>query len=100
MHRQKLWIATLLIVGCSGESRVDQSATSERMSPLSEGPPVAHSDQLKTLPKGEWLYKDRSVECDGYLVRTESDDFCAATVPEDWKSFEFNDQTYFVQPLS
>ena len=55
--------------------------------------------QIPPFP-GEWVEKDGSRYCNGYLTRVESEDFCVSDVPSDWVPFEFDGQTYFVQPLS
>lgn len=39
-------------------------------------------------------------KCQGYLSNNMVDDFCVSEVPEDWTPFEFNSETYYVQPLS
>ena len=46
-------------------------------------------------------YRDSSfASCTDYLTRAESEDFCSSAVPEDWTSFEFEGETYYVQPLA
>jgi hypothetical protein len=52
------------------------------------------------FPLGEWLEQDGVRTCVGFLTRNADQDFCAAEIPADWVPFEFNDQTYYVQPLS
>ena len=49
---------------------------------------------------GEWVEKDGSRFCNGYMTRVEGEDFCVSEIPEDWVPFEFDGQTYFVQPLA
>lgn len=49
---------------------------------------------------GEWVEKDGSRFCNGYMTRVDSEDFCVSEIPEDWVPFEFEGQTYFVQPLA
>ena len=55
--------------------------------------------QIPPFP-GEWVEKDGSRSCNGYWTRFESEDFCVSEVPSDWIPFEFDGQTYFVQPLT
>jgi len=55
--------------------------------------------QIPPFP-GEWVEKDGSRYCNGYMTRVESEDFCVSKVPSDWVPFEFDGQTYFVQPLT
>jgi hypothetical protein len=52
------------------------------------------------LPEGTWYDQNGSRICEGFLTRNIDEDFCAAEVPIDWVPFEFNGQTYYVQPLS
>ncbi len=49
---------------------------------------------------GKWQKEGESLVCDGFLTRVENDDHCAAEVPSDWRPFEFNGKTYYVQPLT
>jgi len=49
---------------------------------------------------GEWIEKGGSRFCSGYMARIEDEDYCVSEVPEDWAPFEFEGETYFVQPLS
>lgn len=54
-------------------------------------------DQLKS---GQWKSVNGSSVCDGYLSNVANENYCAAAVPGDWRSFTFNGQIYYVQPLS
>jgi hypothetical protein len=49
---------------------------------------------------GEWIERDGSRFCDGYLTRRADQDFCVAKVPDDWVPFEFGGKTYYMQPLT
>jgi hypothetical protein len=49
---------------------------------------------------GEWRVDNGQRICDGYLSRVEDEDFCVAEVPDDWEPFEYEGQTYYVQPLA
>lgn len=48
---------------------------------------------------GEWLQKDGILMCKGYMNRRADLDYCSSGVPGDWVPFEFDGQTYFLQPL-
>lgn len=52
------------------------------------------------LERGEWEVVDGSRICRGYLTRFENEEFCAKSVPSDWKEFTYDGQTYYMQPLS
>ena len=56
--------------------------------------------RLEAPPTGEWTQSDGTMECDGYLARVESDEYCVVEIPADWQLLEFNGKTYYVQPLS
>ena len=95
MRRLSLCVAAVLALGCTNEPDGEQPL------PTADAePPLTDSDTLHLLPSGNWLEKDGVLECDGFLIRTESDDFCAAEVPDDWREFEFNGETYYAVPLS
>lgn len=49
---------------------------------------------------GQWVERDSIRMCDGYLTRLESEEFCSSHVPSDWAPFNFDGETYYVQPLS
>jgi len=48
---------------------------------------------------GEWIEEDGVRYCDGYLTRNADEEYCSTDIPEDWRPFEFNGETYFVAPL-
>lgn len=52
------------------------------------------------LESGEWEIVDGSRICHGYLTRIESEEFCAKSIPKDWKAYTYDGQTYYIQPLS
>ncbi len=48
---------------------------------------------------GEWIEEDGVRFCDGYLTRNADDEYCSTEIPEDWRPFEFDGETYYVAPL-
>ena len=62
--------------------------------PLHGGP-----EQNKREYSGEWIEEDGSRYCDGYLTRNVNEEYCSKEIPDDWRSFEFNGETYFVAPI-
>ena len=70
----------------------------------------AHNDQVQVLPflapqsnttySGKWLEQNGARVCDGFLTRRADEDFCMARVPDDWVAFKYDEQIYYVQPLS
>ena len=54
-------------------------------------------DQSST---GQWELENGSMICHGYLTRVKSEDYCSATVPDDWMPFTYDGKTYYVQPLA
>ena len=55
---------------------------------------------LETPLAGEWVERDGSRFCNGYMTRVESEEFCVSEIPDGWVPFKFEGQTYFVQPLA
>jgi hypothetical protein len=55
---------------------------------------------IETPLAGEWVERDGSRFCNGYMTRVESEEFCVSEIPEGWVPFTFEGQTYFVQPLA
>jgi len=94
-----IFLAVVLSTGLADEpAEAPENSTSEPDLELT-------SEQLKLLgdpstkESGEWIEEDGMRVCDGYLIRFENEDYCAAEVPPDWQPFEFNGRTYYVQPL-
>ncbi len=50
--------------------------------------------------EGNWVRRGGALVCEGYMTRYADEDFCASEVPEDWRPFELDGQTYYVQPLA
>ena len=48
---------------------------------------------------GKWIEEGGERYCDGYLTRNADEAYCSADIPEDWRPFEFNGDTFFVTPL-
>ncbi len=44
--------------------------------------------------------RDRRSICEGLLTNIHTYDFCTDTVPDDWRPFEFDGETYYVIPLA
>lgn len=42
----------------------------------------------------------RFIGCDDYLTNKSTESYCAEAVPDDWVSFEFEGEQYFVVPLA
>ena len=85
----------------------DKMATAEReaqiameMAELELGWALEGTIRPRQLPEGTWHHQDGSRICTGFLTRNIDVDFCAAEVPSHWVPFEFNGQTYYMQPLS
>ncbi len=62
-------------------------------------PKEPRPEQDQNEYSGEWIEEDGERYCDGYLTRNADEQYCSAEVPEDWRPFEFNGETYFVAPL-
>jgi len=98
-----LFILLTPVFGCGTEVQqtLETSALEVPLLPSDDGvfDLRSHFTQGDLTP-GHWDIIDGSKICRGYLTKVESDDYCAATVPDDWESFTFNGQTYYIQPLA
>lgn len=99
-----LLVAALSLVSCQadGPDAAIEPATGETLSEEFSDPPVARENELatKALGPGNWREENGSRFCDGYLTRFEDDDFCASEIPADWVPFQFEGETYYIQPLA
>ncbi|HNP64391.1 MAG TPA: hypothetical protein PKH39_10700 [Woeseiaceae bacterium] len=98
-----LFLTVTIAFGCSIESNVtsDRPVTDAVSQAVDES--VLHfgtEPDAEQLNMGQWEEKDGSRICHGYLTRIESEDFCAAEVPDDWTPFTYDGKTYYVQPLA
>ncbi len=50
--------------------------------------------------QSNWVERDGALVCEGYMTRYEDEEFCASEVPDGWRAFEFNGQTFYMQPLA
>ena len=62
--------------------------------------PDEQSEQQHPAPEGGWKRWGMVYECDGYLSRDGSKDFCEQDVPANWIPFEYEAQTYYIAPLA
>ncbi len=95
-----------MLCGCAPEEvepEPDQGMVLEqsRAEPLRlvEDQPAAAFTYLEQ-PEDNWVERDGTLVCEGYMTRYADERFCASEVPHDWRAFEFNGQTYYVQPLA
>ena len=72
----------------------------ERLSEAQANPLIHKSPViLKREYSGEWIEDDGGRICDGYLTRIASEEYCSSEPPDDWRSFEFDGDTYYVVPV-
>ena len=115
----------ILVTGCSGGTErhiAEVPAGARKSEPIQETGPVPPTDWVppaasESLPPELWQRLDefaarqlpdssaprppRAVlDCEHYLTRVESEDFCSEEAPVDWEAFEFEGETYFLQPLA
>ena len=118
-------LLAILVTGCGGGTEwyiAEVPADAPKSEPTQETDPVppagwvppAASESLPPelwqrlnelaagqLPDSSAPRPPRAVlDCDHYLTRVESEDFCSEEAPGDWESFEFEGETYFLQPLA
>lgn len=105
MHRVNavFILVVAMIVGCtSGYRKPEVTSEPTAIAPkfVDDNLFLADSSDAKPSKSGRWIVKGREMRCDGYLTRNESEDFCSASIPEDWQSFEYGGQMFYLQPLS
>jgi len=93
--------AVLIAAGCRGAEPPSAETTTPTNPPATIDPShEPNSLMAPELPPGTWREEHGARFCEGYLTRREDLDYCAAEVPGDWEPFEFDGQTYYVQPLT
>ena len=91
-HRNALLFCPLVVLlACQSDDRLSDKVLDHIES---------HDLASRDLPSGNWVDKNGSRICDGFLTRRADHDFCAAEIPSDWLPFEFDGKTYYMQPLS
>ncbi len=94
----KLFVLTAFVT-CSGCSDDNSNTHTKTTSDQERSAELASTMQF--IQEQELLYRRKVMElmlkCEGHLSSNMTEDFC---VPEDWRPFEFNNETYYVQPLS
>jgi hypothetical protein len=98
-----LFLLISLSFGCNSARLASDEPTDVQ---IFHQPPIPgqldFSDPAKRadLENGPWEMIDGAKVCRGYLTERESEDYCAKSVPDAWKAFTYDDQTYYFQPLS
>lgn len=87
---------SLLATATGAQEPQDETSAPGTEAPAQEEPAQEEPPRLS----GEWIERDGTLVCDGYLTRRVDEDYCEAQVPADWRSFEFEGQTWYVQPLA
>ncbi len=118
-------LLAILVTGCSARTDlpvaevpagVPESDSKKETAPYPSGewdPPAGfdslppevreHIDDLRAKRLAEGREEGPPIvflDCEHYLTRVETEDFCSEDIPPDWKPFEFDGQTYFVKPLA
>ena len=98
-----LFMTLAIAYGCSiGGRPTDDQPVAASVPPIIYDTVLNFSDdQAGSRSKtGRWELKNGSMICRGYLMRVESEDYCSATVPNDWRPFTYDGETFYVQPLA
>ncbi len=66
---------------------------------FAELPTKPKSEQDEREYSGEWIEENGERYCDGYPTRNADEEYCSTDIPEDWRPFEFDGETYYVAPL-
>ncbi len=98
---QPLCILALAVSACSASTEsVEEDVLVLQPEPTDDLIDLCRPSPHADLKSGEWEMIDGSKICRGYLTRFDSEEFCAKSVPSDWKAFTYDGQTYYMQPLS
>ena len=91
----ELFFPILAIAACMSEKEPGPAEPESVLPFLNLSP-----EELTELGESNWVERGTSRICAGYLTRFDNEDYCASKVPDDWVPFEYNGETYYVQPLS
>lgn len=96
--------AALTLCGCAQEPAESQPGEHIQAEGFEAGQPPSEEQMAAAIAyleqhEGNWVERDGALICEGYLTRYADEDYCASEVPEDWQPFEFDGQTYYLQPL-
>lgn len=80
-----------LLVGCSAGSNPADGLEDFQL--------VEHHTEVLSQTQGRWSQEGGVLQCDGVLTRSARDEFCSASIPEDWQPFAFNGEVYFAVPV-
>ncbi len=61
--------------------------------------PHEEPDEQDLATESRWKRWGMVYQCNGYLSRDQSKDFCEEDVPSDWIPFEYEGETYYIAPL-
>ena len=99
-----LFVSACILASCQRDTSADNAEeVSIVVLPFGSDCQLPNLDEyLKEfeLSPGVWREKNGSKICDGYMTRFENEDYCSAKVPEGWVPFQYNGETYYVQPLA
>lgn len=95
-------VAVLLICGCTPDS-VEAPAYAPPLDPDTlriTDEQGANVPAFLDLREGQWVERNGALVCEGYMTRFADENYCAAEPPSEWRAFEFDGQTWYMQPLS
>ena len=77
--------------------RYRQEFVAKRLPSADDEIPMGNQTRQRS---GEWREFGMGRFCDGYLTHAYDQEFCEADPPDEWDSFAFDGETYFVQRLT
>ena len=99
-----LFVSANILAACQADTGADnEEEKSIAVLPFVSDDQLQNLDEYLTefeLLPGMWREKNGSKICGGYMTRFENEDYCSAKVPEGWVPFQYNGETYYVQPLA
>jgi len=99
-----IFVLTAFVIG-SGCADDVSSPRAKTTSEQERSTKSASEDFLNLLQQEQQMIESQKLmegvlKCEGYLSSNMTENFCVSEVPETWRPFEFNNETYYVQPLS
>ena len=86
----------ILLAACQAGGPAS-GATDDSNNPLAHLPPEVREGLERYFFE---MVNRGLMNCEGYLTNIESQGYCSSELPNDWTSFEYDNETYYYRPLA
>ncbi len=102
MNRRIVTLASLFWIVSACQSADDLSRSNQKPDyPMTYLPPEVREGLERYLSeRANGLDYGNFLTCKEYLTDVESENYCSSEVPSDWVPFEYDGETYYIQPLA